>query len=183
MVAKQVKTRGLREVFDDVSRNDLCAREISFPEYESSMYGARRKPQPKIPMKVSKFVDMLTTSSLGAHFKFSVTSGDQIGVVFFSDEIRSILSEVTNIQFDGTFYTVPAQFYQLWTIFVAVGSHTLPTVHCLLSGKTQELYKAVASMFDWEPAARNASKEVFPKSAIMDVGFIRTNAFGRKPKQ
>ena len=37
-VAKQVETTGLREVFDDVTRNDL-----SFAECESSMYRARRK--------------------------------------------------------------------------------------------------------------------------------------------
>ena len=49
MVAKQVETRGLRQVFDDVTRNDLCAREISFPECESSMYPARRKTQAKNP--------------------------------------------------------------------------------------------------------------------------------------
>ena len=75
-----------------------------------------------------------------------------------------------------TFYTVPVQFYQLWTIFITLGRHTLPAVHCLLSGKTQGLYKAVlenilinipqfkpvASMSDWEPAARKAFKEVFP---------------------
>ena len=86
--------------------------------------------------------------------------------------MSSILSEVMVIQFDGTFYTVPAQFYQLWTIFLAIGSHTLPAVHCLLSGKSQELYKVVleniviqipqfepvASMSVWEPAARNAFK-------------------------
>ena len=61
-VAKQVETRGLREVFDDVTRNDLCAREISFAECESSMYRARRKTQPKIPLTVSEFVDMLSTT-------------------------------------------------------------------------------------------------------------------------
>ena len=87
------------------------------------------KSHPKIPLTVSEFVDMLSTTSLGAHFKFSVRSGDQIGVVFFSGEMRDTLSEGTNIQFDGTFYTVPVQFYQLWTIFIAVGRHTLPAVH------------------------------------------------------
>lgn len=183
-MAKQVETTGLREIFDDVTRNDLCARDVSFPECESSMYRARRKTHPKLPLTASEFVDMLPTTSLGVHFKFSVRCEDQVGVVFFSDEIRSILSEVTNIQFDGTFYTVPVQFYQLWTIFIAVGRHTLPAIHCLLSAKTQGLYKTVldniiihipqlkpkASMSDWEPAARNAFKEIFPE--IINYGCL-----------
>ena len=86
--------------------------------------------------------------------------------------MQTFLNEVTNVQFDGTFYTVPTQFSQLWTIFVSVGKHTLPAIHCLMTAKTQELYQAVleiiytnipqfrplASMSDWEPAARNAFK-------------------------
>ena len=57
-MAKQVETTGLREVFDDVTRNDICARGISFAECESSMYRARRKTQPKVPLTPSEFVDM-----------------------------------------------------------------------------------------------------------------------------
>ena len=40
--------------------------------------------------------------------------------------MKSILPEITNLQFDGTFQTVPVQFYQLWTIFIAVDGDTLP---------------------------------------------------------
>ena len=72
---KRVATTGLREVFDEVTRNDLCAREISFAECESSMYRARRQIQPKIPLTATEFVEMLSTTSLS--------------VVFFSDEMRS----------------------------------------------------------------------------------------------
>ena len=85
-------------------------------------------------------------------------------MVFFSDEIRVLLAEATHIQFDGTFYTVPVQFYQLWTIFIAVGRHSIPAVHCLMTGKTEDLYrtvfeilvihipefKPIASMSDWD---------------------------------
>ena len=53
------------------------------------------------------------------------------------------LTLITNVQFDGTFYTVPIQFYQLWTVFVAVGRHTLPAIHCLMTSKTQDLYRSI----------------------------------------
>ena len=61
----------------------IYARGISFPECESSMYRARRKTQPKVPLTPSEFVDMLPTTSFGVHFKFSVRIGEQTGVVFF----------------------------------------------------------------------------------------------------
>ena len=73
----------------------------------------------------------------------SVTSGTDSAVFFFSNEMSTLLSDVTNIQFDGTFFTVPTQFTLLWTIFVAVGRHTLPAIHCLMTAKSQALYKAV----------------------------------------
>ena len=77
------------------------------------------------------------------HFKFAARSGDQIAAVFYSEQMSTFLAEITNVQFDGTFFTVPEQFFQLWTIFVSVGRHSLPAIHCLMSSKSQDLYKAV----------------------------------------
>ena len=57
--------------------------------------------------------------------QFTVARDNQIAVVFYSDKMRTFPSEITNIQFDGTFFTVPVQFSQLWTIFASVGRHTL----------------------------------------------------------
>ena len=108
--------------------------------------------------------------------------------------MQEFLNEVTNIQFDGTFFTVPTQFFQLWTIFVSVGGHTLPAVHCLMTAKSQELYQAVlesirtnvpqfrpvASMSDWEPAARNAFKMVFPQAKIYGCWFHYTQRIWAK---
>ena len=108
--------------------------------------------------------------------------------------MSTLLAEVTNIQFDGTFYTVPTQFFQLWTIFATVGRHTVPAINCLMTAKTQELYKAVLesisakipqfkpefSMSDWEPAARNAIKEVHPQIKIYGCWFHYTKCIWRK---
>ena len=57
-----------------------------------------------------------------------------------------------------------------------MGKHSLPAIHCLMTAKSQYLYQAVlenisiklphfkplAAMADWELAARNALKEVYP---------------------
>ena len=141
-VAKNSQTN-LRMVFDDVTRRDPGACHISFPECESSMYRARRMIQPKIPLTANEFIDMLTTTQYMEHFKFAAISGDQIAAVFYSEQMSTFLAEITNVQFDGTFFTVPKQFFQLWTIFVSVGRHSLPAIHCLMSSKSQDLYKAV----------------------------------------
>ena len=175
----------LRQIFNDVTRNDPSACDISFPQCESSMYRARRTLQPIIPQTASEFSDLLPTTTFGEYYKFSVRCGDDVGVVFYSDQMGTLLSEISNIQFDGTFYTVPIQFYQLSTIFVAVEKHSLPAIHCLMTGKSQDLYQAVfetistklphfkplASMSDWEPAARNAIREVFPHIHVYGCWF------------
>ena len=109
---------------------------ISFAECEAAMYRARRISQPKIPQSASDFSEMLSSTPLGVDHKFNVTRNGQIGVVFFFDQMKTFMPEVTNMQFDGT-------FFQLWTIFVSVGRNTLPAIHCLLTAKKQELYQAV----------------------------------------
>ena len=143
---------------------------------------------PKIPPTASEFCAMLPAMAFGDYYKFSVTCGNQTAVVFFSDKMTNFLTEVTSIQFNGTFFTVPIQFFQLWTIFVAVGRHTLPAIHCLMTAKSQDLYQAIlenisvniplfqpsSSMSDWEPAARIAFRNV--------AGFISLSEFGLKHK-
>ena len=92
---------------------------------------------------------------------------------------------MNDIQFDGTFYCVPRQFYQLWTIFVTVGRHSLPAIHCLMTGKEQGLYKCILEsirnlipqfkpttcMSDWEIAPRNAFKDIYPDIHITGCWF------------
>ena len=159
----------LREIFDDTTRTDPSVFEVAFPEIESTMYRARRI---KIPVDATEFCDMLPGTNFGNYFQFSVVCGNQSAAIFFSDAMRIFLTEVTNVQFDGPFFTVPIQFCQLWTIFVAVGRHTLPAIHCLMTSKSQDLYRSIlenlrikapgfypsASMSNWEPAARNANR-------------------------
>ena len=70
-VAKQEQTSSLRNVFDNITRNSLCARDISFAECESSMHRARKTSQPKIPRTAIEFLEMLGTTPLGMYFQYS----------------------------------------------------------------------------------------------------------------
>ena len=49
----------LRRIFDDTTRNNPSACDISFTEIESLMYRARMILQPKIPVNASEFCEML----------------------------------------------------------------------------------------------------------------------------
>ena len=103
--------------------------------------------------------------------------------------MQTFLTDVTNVQFDGTFYTVPVQFCQLWTTSVAVGRHSLAAIHCLMTSKNQDLYSMIlenlvinvpnvlpsASMSDREPAARNAFKQVHPNIKLYGCWFYFTH--------
>ena len=166
----------LRKIFNDVTREHPSASEVSFPECESAMYRSRRMLQPKIPTNAVEFSEMLATTSFGKFFRCSVSINNQTAMIFFSDKVQNILPQISNIQFDGTLYTVPVQFYQLWTIFLTADRYTIPGIHCLMTSKDQGLYTAVLnrivnlvpqfqptiSMSDWEAAPRNALKEVYP---------------------
>ena len=82
---------------------------------------------------------------------------------------------VDKISFDGTFYTCPKQFTQLWTVFGKFGRHTFPTIHCLWTCKNEELYRALLlkileifpllspkfTISDWDKTARNAMRTCF----------------------
>ena len=184
----------LRKVFNDVTRSDPAGRKISFPSCESTMYRCRRKLQPKIPQMLSGLDIQLPGTIFGMHFKASSFRGADSGFIFFSDEITSIMLDIFEICFDGTFFTLPVQFYQLWTIFIVIDQHVLPAIHCLLTGKSEELYQAVLSkiqeilpefqpqieMSDWEQAARNAFKTLFIGIKLQGCWFHYTQRIWKK---
>ena len=135
-----ILTRFPQKIFNDVARDDPVATEVSFSQCESSMYRSRRRSQPKIPSNAIQLSDMLPTTTFGNFHKRTVSLDGQTALIFFSDKIVDLMPQMNDIQFDGTFYCVPRQFYQLWTIFVSVGRHSLPAIHCLMTGKEQGLY-------------------------------------------
>ena len=64
---------------NDVTRNDPSACDISFPQWESSMYSARRTLQSRIPQTASEFSDLFLTPTFGDNYKFSVKYDSYVG--------------------------------------------------------------------------------------------------------
>ena len=121
----------LRKIFNDVTRRDVRGRAITFAKCESVMYRARRQLQPKIPETSFQLETSLPGTPYALYLKGVITVGENQAFIFFSDEINDILAEISEISFDGTFYTVPKQFtsygqfllllistsFQLYTVF------------------------------------------------------------------
>ena len=158
------------------------------------MFRARKSLQPKIPQSASEFCKQLPARSLELDLKATVVLEDRIAVIFFSDRIYEILADSNKIDFDGTFYAVPKQFYQLWTLFITIERHTIPLIHCPFTNKDEELYTAVlfkikalilqlqptSTMSDWEIGPRNAFKNVYPGTRIYGCWFHYTQAIWKK---
>ena len=171
----QTSQHNLREIFNDITRSDPSGTQVTFKECESSMFRARRLLQPKIHASASEFCQQLPETSFALHLKATITLENRIAIIFFSDHIYEFVNNISSIQFDGTFQTVPKQFYQLWTVFLSFGNHSIPGIHCLLTNKDEELYLAVihkiqelipqlqpvSLMSDWEKAPRNAFMQVY----------------------
>ena len=98
------------------------------------------------------------------------------------------------IQFDGTFYTVPSIFYQLFTIFISFRGHCIPAIYVLMQKKTEGLYSAVIlklldlipgfspklAVSDFEKAPRNAFTYLFPEMKMIGCWFHFTQAIWKK---
>ena len=113
----QTSQHNLREIFNDITRSDPSGTQVTFKECESSMFRARKLLQPKIPASASEFCQQLPETSFALHLKATITLENRIAIIFFSDHIYEFVNDISSIQFDGTFQTVPKQFYQLWTVF------------------------------------------------------------------
>ena len=59
----QTSQHNLRQIFNDVSRSNPSASQVTFKECESSMFRARKMLQPMIPQSASEFSEVLPTTT------------------------------------------------------------------------------------------------------------------------
>ena len=101
---------------------------------------------------------------------------------------------MNDIQFNGSFQTVPKQFYQLLTILFSVGRHSLPAIHYMMTSKEEALYIAVlreiqiiihnfqptSTKSNLEQAAKNSFKHMYPNNKLNGCWFY--SQFGELKK-
>ena len=193
----EVSTASLREIFNETCRESDGASSVTFRSLGSSMYKRRRTLQPKLPVSVQEFDILLKESQYFDYHLQTVIDADQMAFVFGSNHMIDMLKDTSDTQFDGTFKVVPRLFYQLFTIFINVKSHSLPGLHILMTGKTEKLYRAVMitirilipgfnpafAIGDFEQAPRNALTDIFPSVTIIGCWFHFTKAVFEKVKK
>ena len=81
----QTSQHNLREIFNDITRSDPSGTHVRFKERESSMFRARKILQAKIPASANDFFQLLPETTFALHLKATVTLGNRIAVIFFSD--------------------------------------------------------------------------------------------------
>ncbi|XP_034316249.2 uncharacterized protein [Magallana gigas] len=99
---------------------------------------------------------------------------------------------------DGTFYSSPGQFYQLYSIYGEINGRTYPLVFGLLPGKSEGIYQRFFRllmnycgeinvvfqpqivMCDFEVAVRNVLQRVFPEATVKGCFFHFTQCIWKK---
>lgn len=112
-------------------------------------------------------------------------------LAFCTLEFFQILCAAKHIYMDGTFSVCPAIFYQYFTIHTFIGENRrlIPLMHCLLSGKTQNIYtrlfteiKRKANEFNldvcWETSMSDFETGLLPALHVaFPPPFIRRGCF------
>ena len=95
---------------------------------------------------------------------------------------------------DGTFSVVPEMYFQLYTVHTKIGNNYPPCVYFLLPNKTKETYRRMFNilrdlvpnadpdiiLLDFELAARNAFKDIFPRTEVDGCFFHLCQSVHRK---
>ncbi len=177
------------QLFREVTRNHEQGASISFPSIESSMQRAKRRTHPRLPATAQDCAEMLQedqAANFNQHLQAVVATDQESGevgiaMIFFNLSLLThILPHITNMNFDGTFFTVPGIFYQLFNILVVYKDHSIPAIHVLMSSKKESLYSKVIekirellpslsplqAMGDFEGGSGNAIRRFFPTTQV-----------------
>ncbi|XP_021359169.1 uncharacterized protein LOC110454121 [Mizuhopecten yessoensis] len=121
-------------------------------------------------------------------------------IAFATSENLAELAASDVIFSDGTFYTCPTIFYQMYGIHVQIEGIMTPVAYALLPGKSQAIYnrfftllqehmsnlqipfRPTTAFVDFEVAAHNAIRSVVPGINIKGCFFHYTQCIWRKAK-
>ena len=156
----------------------------------------KKKLLPLLPKDIQDFCQLIVETPYSHLYKAGVSVNGGSAVILASDFMLEKIKGAEQIQFGGTFFTVPRIFYQLFTIFITFNRHSIPAIHILMENKTKELYFTVImklseiipdfrpkiAISDFEKAPRNVSKNCSQKNRLLAAGFILPRQSGREHK-
>ncbi|XP_060064009.1 uncharacterized protein LOC132544427 [Ylistrum balloti] len=168
-----------------------------------NLYNARTQLLPNLPKTRQEILleGKWRETSVGEQFLLFDEGEEQRMIAFATTENLRMLSNADAVFCDGTFYTCPGLFTQLYTIHAMEDGVMYPLIFVLLPGKSQLIYTNFfrkisdtmddlllpfnpATVFlDFEAAAQNDIRTVYPGTTVKWCFFHYTQCIWRKAQQ
>jgi hypothetical protein len=94
-------------------------------------------------------------------------------LLFSSEHLLDHLQDSSEWGCDGTFSITPKFFNQLWSLHIRLKHTFVPTVFCLLSGKSEALYSGVLTVL------KQLWPQLHPTSIASDFKKVELRAFSK----
>lgn len=152
---------------------------------ESSIYRKKLKNLPTLPTTMHDLqVPELFKNIDQERFLLFDSSDDERILIFGTEDMVSRMCKANTLYMDGTFYSAPSLFSQLYTVHFMVSNVAVCGVYCLLPDKTfstyirmlraiQDIAMQLGSIFnpqyfviDFEQAMISACNALFPSSRV-----------------
>ena len=183
--------------------DDMKTMVEKLPTYDScrtSLYNQRSKLLPKLP-RTRQDINLdaeWTQTTTGERFLIVNDGDDNKMLVFSTQRNLEHLVAADIVYGDGTFYTCPDIFSQLYTLHAMLDNVMYPLVYALLPGKSRDMYmrlfrhlRDVADqhqlqfnprtlLVDYEAAVKRAAEEVFDDVSVKGCFFHYTQCIWRK---
>ena len=200
---ESAKLRSADYMEENPDHDDVIAELPTFYQSRMSMYRARNKETPKLPSTRTdiQLEGKWTETLAGERFLVSEDGNADKILIFSTTENLTNLVAADIIYGDGTFYTSPTQFHQLYTLHTTVHGVMYPLVFALLPGKSEQTYDRFFTLLkaacqqrglqlspqafftDFETATRNAALRAFPNITLRSCFFHYTQCIWRKTQK
>ena len=183
--ADEIGESTMNQRFREEVRNEPNAANLTWRKAQNAMQKRNMRKNPPNPKSTDEFHEGLSNPKypeLGQNFKKKVTNtlGVIVALIFGNDYLMSQATNDKTFAFDGTFYTCPPLFYQIFTLFMILGNHFFPVLCILMLGKSFEdywhVFCAIAELLpdfnptecisDFEKAPRKVCKQLYPSLNI-----------------
>ncbi|XP_067676265.1 uncharacterized protein [Haliotis asinina] len=181
----------------DIISDDMLKQIPSFKSVNTILYRQRHKTLPRLPESRPEInlEDKYAKTDGGDQFLHRVNADI---LIFTTDKNIEHLCTASTVFCDGTFYTCPKLFDQIYCVHAQVFCHMVPLVYCLLSNRSAECYTQMFEylcdlagrqglqfaphtvQLDFERAAHNAVRGVFPAASVRGCFFHYTQCIWRR---
>ncbi|KAG0437464.1 hypothetical protein DMUE_3669 [Dictyocoela muelleri] len=157
----------------------------SFSSCKSIIYRLKQEFYPSSARLLSEHVrpelfNLQNNTNIFMHYEFETNSMLILGEINFISRFAS--QRIFRIYMDGTFKSCPNELYQIYTIHGDFNGQCFPIMYCFREGKTRDTYEKLFRkiidllrrfsiefdldfiLIDFEYAAFNAIREIFPNS-------------------